>query len=105
MPKYVLAYHGGGGMPETEAEQAELMKTWGAWFGDLGEALVDGGNPISSAVTIASDGSTSAGGGANPLTGYSLINAGDIDAAVKLASGCPVLAGGGQIEVAEAIDM
>jgi hypothetical protein len=105
MPKYILGYHGGSGMPETEAEQAALMEAWGAWFGGMGEAVVDGGNPTAQAMTIGPDGTARAGGGANPLTGYSSINADDMDAAVKLASGCPILAGGGSVEVAEAIDM
>ena len=105
MPKYVLAYHGGGGMPESEAEQAKIYEAWGAWFGSLGDAVVDGGNPISQTKTIAADRSVSDGGGANPVTGYSLINADDLDGAVKLASGCPVLDNGGSVEVAEAIDM
>ena len=104
MPKYVLAYHGGS-MPETESEQAAVMAEWGAWFGSLGDALVDGGNPIGQTKTVASDGSTSDGGGANPLSGYSLIKATDLDAAVSLAKGCPVLASSGTIEVAEAIEM
>jgi hypothetical protein len=47
----------------------------------------------------------SAGGGTNPLSGYSLINADNIDAAVQHAKGCPILAVGGTVEVAEAIDM
>lgn len=105
MTKYVLAYHGGDGMPESEAEVATIMEAWGAWFGTMGDALVDGGNPIGTAVTIAPDGSTSPGGGAHALTGYSIINAADMDAAVQIASGCPVLAGNGSVEVAEAIDM
>ncbi len=104
MPKYVLAYHGGG-MPESEAEQASVMAAWGAWFGSLGDAVVDDGNPTGASKTLASDGSTSDGGGSNPITGYSLVNATDLDAAVSLAKGCPILAAGGAIEVAEAIDM
>jgi hypothetical protein len=104
MPKYVLAYHGGS-MPETEADQAAVMGAWGAWFGVLGDAVVDGGNPISASKTLKSDGSTTDGGGANPISGYSLINAADLDSAVSLAKGCPILAAGGTVEVAETIDM
>ena len=58
MPKYVFAYHGGG-MPESEEEQAVVMKAWGDWFETLGEKLVDGGNPTGpDAKTIDSDGLT-----------------------------------------------
>jgi hypothetical protein len=105
MPKYVLAYHGGSGMPESEAEQAVIMEAWSAWFAGMGEAVVDGGNPIGQTKTVASDGSPSDGGGTNPITGYSLISAVDMYAAVGLAGTCPVLASGGSVEVAEAIEM
>jgi hypothetical protein len=105
MPKYVLAYHGGSAMPDSEAEQAAIMEAWGAWFVGMGEAVVDGGNPIGQTKTITSDGAASDGGGANPITGYSLISAADMDAALALAGTCPTLAAGGNVEVAEAIDM
>lgn len=105
MPKYILAYHGGGGMSDDPAEVERLMAEWGAWFGALGDGVVDGGNPVGAARTVAADGTVSDGGGANPLTGYSIIAAADMDAAVAHASGCPVLAAGGSVEVAEAIDM
>ena len=105
MAKYVLAYHGGGGMPETEEAQAAIYEAWGAWFGSLRDSVVDGGNPISQTKTIASDGSVTDGGGANPLSGYSLISADSLDEAVTKAKGCPALASGGSVEVAEAIDM
>ena len=104
MSKYVLAYHGGG-MPESPADQAAVMAAWGAWFGELGDAVVDGGHPTGRSKTVASDGSTRDGGGANPLSGYSLITATDIDSAIALAKGCPILSAGGSIEVAEAIEM
>jgi hypothetical protein len=104
MPKYVFAYHGGS-RPESEAEQAAVMTAWINWFGTLGEAVVDGGNAVGASRTIVADGSTSDGGGTNPLTGYSLVNASDLDAAVSLAKGCPILSAGGSVEVAEAIDM
>jgi len=103
MPKYVLAYHGGS-MPETAAAQEKVMAAWGAWFGSLGEAVIDGGNPTGLAKTVTS-GAVKDGGGANPLTGYSLLTAADINAAVALAKGCPILKAGGSVEVAEAIDM
>ncbi len=104
MPKYVLAYHGGT-MAEGEAAQAAALAAWGAWFGALGDAVVDGGAPTGAAKTVVADGSATAGGGANPISGYSLINATDLDAAVSLAKGCPILANGGSVEVAETIEM
>jgi len=101
MPNYLLAYHGGGGMAQDPAARDKIMAEWGKWFQDLGPAMVDGGNPVVRAKTITSKGSVSDGGGQNPVSGYSLIKADDLDSAVKLARGCPVLSNGGSIEVAE----
>lgn len=104
MPKYVLAYHGGS-MPETPADQEAVMNSWISWFGTIGESVVDGGNPTGASATVNADGSVSSGGGANPISGYSLVTADSLDAATVLAKGCPILSAGGSVEVAEAIDM
>lgn len=100
MATYLLAYHGGG-MPETEEEQAQVMAAWGQWFGAVGAGMVDGGNPVGATRTIAPNGSVSDGGGANPVSGYSIIKADSMDAAVELAKSCPLLRSGGSIEVCE----
>ncbi len=99
MANYLLVYHGGG-MPETPEENQKVMAAWNSWFGELGGALVDGGNPVSQVKTIAPDGTVSEGTSHRP-TGYSIIKADNLDAAVKLAKGCPVLQGGATVEVAE----
>ncbi len=104
MTKYLLGYHGGG-MPATPAEGEKVMAAWNSWIGGLGAKIVDAGNPIGSARTIAPNGKVSDGGGANPLTGYSLIEAASLDEAVKLASTCPQLMAGGSVQVAETFAM
>jgi len=98
MANYVLVYHGGG-MPDSPEEGARIMQAWTAWFGELGERLVDGGNPASATRTIAANGSVS--DDANGPSGYSIIKADSLDAAVELAKGCPVLQGGASIQVVE----
>ena len=104
MPKYLFAYHGGGA-PTNPEEQKKVMDAWGAWFGTLGRAVVDGGNPVGQASTVKADGSLVTGGGANPVTGYSLIEAADLKDAHQKAKGCPLLKSGGTIEIAQAFDM
>ena len=104
MAKYLFAYHGGD-MAETEEEQAAVMAAWGAWYEQLGASIVDGGAPTAFATTVAADGSTSEGGGANPVTGYTVVTADDMADAVAKASGCPIRDSGGSIEVAELIEM
>jgi hypothetical protein len=101
MGKYVLGYHGGA-TPETAEETSEVMAAWGAWMGTLGEALQDQGNPFSQTKVVAADGTVTSDGS---LTGYSIVSANDIDAAVALVKGCPIFESGGSIEVAEAVDM
>jgi hypothetical protein len=103
MAKFVLAYRGGS-MAESEAEQKAVMDQWMGWFGSLGAAVVDGGNPFGPAKTIASNGSVSDGGGA-ALTGYSIIDASGLDDATTKAKDCPVLASGGTVDVYEAMEM
>jgi hypothetical protein len=101
---YVLVYSGGS-MAETPAEQEKIMAAWGQWFGALGQALVDGGNPFSGkASSIASNGSAK-DGASSGLTGYSIIKADDLPAATNMAKGCPVLTSGGTVEVYETLQV
>ena len=95
---YVLLFHGGS-MPETQEEGAKVMEAWTDWFAALGDKLVDGGNPASKSRTIAANGSVS--DDATGPTGYSIIKADSLDAAVALAKGCPVLGGGASVQVVE----
>lgn len=102
MSKFVLAYTGGS-MAQTEAEQQAAMEKWGAWFGGLGAAVTDMGNPFGASTAVASDGSVTDAGAA--LTGYSIIEADTLAAAADLAKTCPVLESGGSVEVYEALAM
>src|SRR5262245_28516193 len=104
MAKYVLAYTGGGGMAQTEEEQKAVMDAWGAWFGSMGEAVTDWGAPFGASATIASDGAVS-NAGRSGLSGYSVLQADSLDAALGMAKGCPVLSSGGSVEVYEGIGM
>ncbi len=98
MANFVLVYHGGS-MPETPDQQAQAKKGWTDWFGTLGSALVDAGDPASRTKKIAANGAVSDDPGGP--SGYSIISADTIDQAVALAKGCPVLAGGASIQVVE----
>jgi hypothetical protein len=103
MPKFVYAYHGGK-KPETDEEMGQVMTAWKNWLGGLGPAVIDGGNPVGMSKTVTAGG-VEDNGGANPLSGYGLVEAKDLDQAVEMAKGCPILQNNGTVEVAEAIDM
>jgi hypothetical protein len=99
--KYVLVYYGGG-MAESPAAQARVLRQWESWYAKLGPAVVDGGNPMSGAVNkIRSDGSVAKGPIGKRVTGYSIIEAASVDKATKMAKGCPILRSGGDIAVYE----
>ena len=55
-------------------------------------ALVDGGNPTSQAKTVDGTGRVSDAGG-DFVTGYSIISADSLDAALELAKTCPIFLG------------
>ncbi len=103
MPNYVLSYHGDGGeMPSDPAAIEAAMAEWGAWYGTMGDALVDGGAPFSTHTAINADGSTDAPA---QLTGYTIVKTADAAAAAEIAKGCPVVANGLTVQISECIDM
>ena len=104
MPNYLLVYHGGD-MPAPEEEGARVMQAWMTWMGRLGDASVDGGNPVGKSRTVHPGGKVTDDGGANPTSGYSVIKADSIDDAIAKAKNCPHLEANGTIEVAEIIEM
>ena len=103
MSKFIFAYHGGG-IPETEAAQQEAMAAWGAWMEANQVALTDPGAPVGMSKTVGAKG-VEDHGGANPLTGYSFVEAESIEAAAEIAKGCPIIKDGGTVEVAPLMEM
>ncbi len=100
MTKFLLLYSGGK-MPESEAEYTSVIKAWTDWYTGLGSAVVDPGDPFTPiAKTIANNGMVNEGPA--KASGYTIIQADSSDEAVKMAKGCPVLQGGGDISVFEA---
>jgi hypothetical protein len=105
MTDYLLLYSGGK-MPETETEQADVMKAWNVWMENLGPALKDGGNPFNEqAKTIDPMGKVTDGPAGSPASGYSIIQANSLDDAVMKAQDCPVLQGGAKISVYETFEV
>lgn len=104
MPDFIFAYHGGKS-PESQEESDKAMAAWGAWFEEMGPQIVNPGNPVGMSKTVSADGIAD-NGGSNPLSGFTVVRADDIDAACKIAQGCPMVAdGSGSVEVAPVIEM
>ena len=104
MPNFIYAYHGGK-KPDTPEEIDKEMAKWDAWFKDLGAAVVNPGNPVGLSKTVSASG-VADNGGANPLSGFTIVQADTIDSAVEMAKGCPMVgSGSGTVEVAEVMQM
>lgn len=103
MGRFLFVYHGGG-KPETEEGGQKAMEAWGNWFASMGDDVVDGGRPVGLSTTVTSDGSVVGDGGANPVTGYSVVDAKDLNDAIAKAKGCPILSSGGSVEIAETFE-
>ncbi len=91
MKKFILLYNG----PATEAKDMdpekakEIMGHWSVWMDKLGSAMVDMGQPMDrNGECVKDDGSK---GEVPQLNGYSIIQAADMAAAVKLVDGHPFL--------------
>lgn len=104
MTKYLFVFHGAT-IPEGREAQERAMDLWGKWYAGMGAAVVDGGNPVGKSTTVLSDGSVVPDGGANPASGYTIVQADSLDKVIAMAKACPIREGGGSIEVAPLIDM
>jgi hypothetical protein len=99
MTSYVLAFRG---QPDRGAVAGE-EEAWGAWFGRIAASITDRGNRVAATQTVpAANGGDPA---TNVLTGYVIVAADDLAEATDLARGCPGLANGVSVEVAEVMSM
>ena len=103
MSKFIFAYHGGRSF-ETREEGAAHMAKWNRWIEGLGEAVVEPGIYFGKSKTVDTKGIVD-GGGANPISGITIVQADTIEAALEMATVCPHVGIGGSIEVAEAHQM
>ncbi len=103
MAQYFISYLGGN-PPSTPEEGKAHFAKYQAWMASLGEAVVSPANPFKDTHTIQPDGAINAGSQTN-MSGYTVIEAASIDAALECAKSCPFLDIGGTLEVSELIPM
>ena len=89
----------------TDEEKAAGMKPWMAWKDALGEKLVDMGNPFMPGQRLTSGGEANASG--TEITGYSIVQASDLDEAKSLFRNHPHLGwtDGCTIDLHECVNM
>ncbi len=93
MPKFIMIYKGEATDPMamTQEEREAVMGKWAAWMENLGPALADIGTPFGPGASVVDDGSK---GAPVPLSGYSIVDAADLNAAMKYAKDHPFLSDG-----------
>ena len=99
MKKFILAYQGGED-PKTDEEGKIMMNSWMAWFTALGSTIVDGGFPTKEGAQQI-DGEMRVSNSSLPLSGYSVIQAEDMEEAIKVAKSCPHITANGEVHVFE----
>jgi hypothetical protein len=95
MTKFVLVFRNEIDHQPSEEEYA----AWMAWFGELGSAIVDPGAQVSESAAL---GGVSIG---SALSGYTVIEAGNLTQANEVAAGCPALSHGGGVEIGQLLQM
>lgn len=103
MEKYVFVYHGGPKFASPEEGRVHMQR-WMAWMEVLGTAVIDRGLAVGKSCTAARNG-ISDNGGPNPISGFTVIQAENMDAALEMASKSPHVDAGGSIEVAPVMRM
>lgn len=108
MPKFLFVYRNNtdqmSQQPSPEEMQA-VMAQWGEWFESVGAGMVDGGDGLlPTGRQISADGVVTDGPfieAKELVGGFSIVQADTYDGAVAYAQTCPIIAGGGQVEVRE----
>ncbi|MGJ8671236.1 MAG: YciI family protein [Oceanococcus sp.] len=103
MAHFVLTYLGGD-KPTTPEQGQQHFAKYQAWLGGLGDAAISPMNPFRNTHSVNSDGS-SAVGGRSGMSGYTVIEAESMDAALAIAKACPFLEINGTLEVSELVQM
>ncbi len=107
MTRYLLLYRAPVSAPDqmesASPEQAQGgMDAWMTWAGRAGSAIVDMGSPVASAGSVGAG----AGEGGSHVGGFSIMEAGSVDALKELLDGHPhLMMDGAAIEIYEFLDL
>ena len=103
MPNFMLTYLGTPKISSPE-EKLSHMQKYQQWIIDLGDAALSPMNPLKNMSVVASDGSVSEGGETG-MSGFTIVTAESMQAALEIAQACPFLDVSGRLEVSEMIQV
>lgn len=103
MKQFVLVYLGGN-QPADPTEASKHMDDYMRWLASLGESVVVPMIPLKDTTTVSTDGTVKEGG-SSAMSGFSILKAETLEAALAIAQSCPFLEIGGSLEVSELMQM
>lgn len=103
MPQFIITYLGGN-PPATPEEGKKHFAKYKEWLASLGEAVVSPANPIKNTHIVKPDGSADTGS-STAMSGYTIVKADSMEAALVMVKACPFLEIGGSLEVSELMQM
>jgi len=103
MAQYIMTYLGGD-QPSSPEEGRQHFAKFKEWLVSLGDSAVSPANPLKDTRTVNSDGTVTTGG-TTSMSGYTVIEADSMEAALEIAKACPFLEIGGSLEVSELMQM
>ena len=103
MPQFVIVYLGGD--KPSSAEEGKLhFSKYMQWLRSLGDAAISPANSLMNTSTVNVDGSVTSGG-SSTMSGFTIIEADSMEAALSISRTCPFLDIGGSLEVSELMKM
>jgi hypothetical protein len=103
MSRYVIIYLGGE-QPSDPEEGKKHFAKYMEWLASIGDAAISPMNPLKDTSTVNADGTVKSGG-ATAMSGYTILEADSMEAALEIAKACPFLELGGSLEVSELMEM
>lgn len=99
MAQYVFVYLGGN-QPSSPEEANKHFSKYIEWLTALGDSVVTPTIPLKDTHTVSADG-TIREGGSSAMSGFTIVKADSLQAALSIAQDCPFLEIGGSLEVSE----
>lgn len=87
MKKYMFLHYG------FVTPNAEIGESWAKWFDSISAHIVDSGNPFAVGREITKEGTSELPLSADSITGYTIVNAADLEEATRLAATNPFISG------------
>jgi len=102
MPKFLVTYHGGQAVPHDPAVMEKIRNAFTQWAQKTGPALADPGAPIAAKKTLTPKG-VKDGGAEGEYSGWSIVEAADMDGVVEILSDHPFVGRGGSLQINEPV--